>query len=1207
MDNYFNKETGQYHYQGEVYDDAASYSNAVQANRAEQGLGGSGTSASETASSGTSNKLSNVEKILVDKYGWTDRGDGSLIAKSTGEVYDHEAGTSFEERHGLAKDYTPSSSSTTDLESTSTTNNQLNNQLEVPKMHVEFQRDANGNIEKDANGKNIVISFGVKYADGTISYTGAGREGVLEAERQRSQVKEYNKYVNDDRTREDFESDEAYNHHMIVKNIRIGQGSYKTITDLNGNSTLYAPGNIVVASGTAEQVKNEYRTRSNKLNLALTKAQSKPSITPFGVRYMMEEQGYASEKDVYKKLYQDYKNRGQDLQNILNNWGNLAVDQNLVGGAGSKFSNEMSYLYGIAFPTQTTQYQDFDTEFEAEFENFKTKFTLQDDPTFANYEEWYKVTLGGGQPKEEEVEEDTRTITTDTSTGTTTPGTGTDTGAGTGTGTTTPEVVIPDRTNTGSETTTSGGFETFVQSPVATPTSVPGFQDESGKYPGAGTTNVAVSAPASAVPGSVTTYSNYTGTTMPNLTSQSQGGYGGQVLYINKATGQQMMISVDADGNPTVYVPPGFVKSETNVAAARGGVIGMAEGGDVQLARKFLGFDGPASQLENFLQSSPAAAARMGKYKQAMSQMAPKRMGAQGGTDTGTVTANDVNPAVGSTIYDENAGTGETSLEQFGMMQQNLVNQTMQPMQANVAQIKPESADFIGDTAGQAYTLAPMQDATSVGTVSTVNQPDVADVSTYDPATAAEGVKTATQNLTPVTGTLGDKSQVTAKEQKTSAVSDLDAETGSSVRVADAQGPGGTVPTRTLDTTEGASELISGSAVDQGEVGKAFGTGEVQAASVQDELSGLMQQFEGGETPAWAAGAMRGAMAQLAARGLGASSMAGQAVIQAAMESALPIAQIDAANKQQTALFKAQKRAEFLQQDFDQEFQTKVMNAAKVSEIANMNFTAEQQIALENSRAANTMELQNLSNKQALVMAEAAALSQLDMANLNNRQQAAVQNAQNFLQMDMANLNNEQQTSMFKAQQVIQSLFTDQAAENAAAQFNASSENQSNQFFANLSTQVGQYNASQTNAMNQFNANASNAMKQFNSEIQQQRDLFNAQNGLVVAQANAQWRQNIATLNTAAQNESNMDFAKTINALTSTNLDQIWQRERDIMSYAFTADESALDRALKIVMSDKDLQKAREAIDGEKDAAKTQFGMRFLFGTSPDGILGGLF
>ena len=47
-----------------------------------------------------------------------------------------------------------------------------------------------------------------------------------------------------------------------------------------------------------------------------------------------------------------------------------------------------------------------------------------------------------------------------------------------------------------------------------------------------------------------------------------------------------------------------------------------------------------------------------------------------------------------------------------------------------------------------------------------------------------------------------------------------------------------------------------------------------------------MQQFEGGNTPAWAAGSMRAATATLAARGLGASSLAGQAIVQAAMEAA---------------------------------------------------------------------------------------------------------------------------------------------------------------------------------------------------------------------------------------------------------------------------------------------------------------------------------
>ena len=123
-----------------------------------------------------------------------------------------------------------------------------------------------------------------------------------------------------------------------------------------------------------------------------------------------------------------------------------------------------------------------------------------------------------------------------------------------------------------------------------------------------------------------------------------------------------------------------------------------------------------------------------------------------------------------------------------------------------------------------------------------------------------------------------------------------------------------------------------------------------------------MAQFDDGETPAWAAGAMRKANAIMAERGLGASSLAGQAVIQAAMEAALPIAQIDAGNKQQMALFKAEQRAKFLGIEFDQAFQAKVTNAARISEIANINFSAEQQIALENSKAANTMDLANLSN-----------------------------------------------------------------------------------------------------------------------------------------------------------------------------------------------------------------------------------------------------
>ena len=65
-------------------------------------------------------------------------------------------------------------------------------------------------------------------------------------------------------------------------------------------------------------------------------------------------------------------------------------------------------------------------------------------------------------------------------------------------------------------------------------------------------------------------------------------------------------------------------------------------------------------------------------------------------------------------------------------------------------------------------------------------------------------------------------------------------------------------------------------------------------ATVQGQLAQLTANFDASNPPAWAAGAMRNATAAMAQRGLGASSLAGQAIVQATIEAALPIAQADA-------------------------------------------------------------------------------------------------------------------------------------------------------------------------------------------------------------------------------------------------------------------------------------------------------------------------
>jgi len=520
--------------------------------------------------------------------------------------------------------------------------------------------------------------------------------------------------------------------------------------------------------------------------------------------------------------------------------------------------------------------------------------------------------------------------------------------------------------------------------------------------------------------------------------------------------------------------------------------------------------------------------------------------------------------------------SGELLAGQRDMVTKSVTNPLALVEQSKVDTIDPNTTGAeVSSTAGQITGTAPTASVTT-GTAGTADTPTDITASTYDATTAADKVDKATKGLTPEQGAITDDSTVTAAtmDPTTTAVKDLTAAQGESI-----------VLTNPVTREIQAGEIISGAA--DAEKAAAF-TEQVQAATatptekatVQGQLTDLMQDFEGGDTPAWAAGSMRAANAAMIARGIGSSSMAGQAIIQATMEAALPIAMADAqtqasfeaqnlSNRQSRAMLAAEQRAKFMGQEFDQAFQARVQNAGRIADVANMNFTAEQSIALENSRTANTMALSNLNNKQAMVLAHAASISQLESQNLSNQQQAAVQNAQNFLQMDMANLTNAQQTSMFKAQSNVQALFTDQAADNAAKQFNASSENQTKQFMSNLNSQVNQFNVSQSNAMAQFNAGEENATSKFNSSMEEQRNQFNAQNGLVVAQANAQWRQNVATLNTAAQNESNMIAAATANQMTQATMDQIWQRERDLMDYAWKSSEAEADRHVSILVADK--------------------------------------
>ena len=503
--------------------------------------------------------------------------------------------------------------------------------------------------------------------------------------------------------------------------------------------------------------------------------------------------------------------------------------------------------------------------------------------------------------------------------------------------------------------------------------------------------------------------------------------------------------------------------------------------------------------------------------------------------------------------------------------------------------------------------IAAAQTAKAAGTDTTKTASTVT-AGTGEEITAEASAPDVTTSLLDVDDPLkklSDSAKVTAKI-KAIADSKVTSELISAAEIAQAQ----TVTTPASRTIKEAEKVVAIADAEKAAkfVEKISGAqaDPTALATVQGQLASLMTQFEDGQIPPWAAGAMRVATAQMAARGLGASSMAGQAIIQATMEAAIPIATSDAAtiaqfeltnlsNRQERAMLSAQQRAQFMNQEFDQAFQARVANAAKVSDIANINFNATQQVALENAKLAQTVDLTNIGNKQAVVMAEAAQIANLELTNLNNRQQAAVQNAQSFLQIDLTNASNQQQTDMFKAQSNIQAIFSDQGAENAALQFNASSGNQTDQFYANLKSQVGQFNATQQNAMEQFDAEQSTVVSKFNAELAAQRDQFNAQNQLVIEQSNAQWRRDIATVDNASNNVANQFNAQSILDISNTAYAQLWQAYRDNVEFVWTSTEQERERDSALAVTKINADASKYAAKTKEDAANSAAWGTFVF------------
>jgi hypothetical protein len=261
-----------------------------------------------------------------------------------------------------------------------------------------------------------------------------------------------------------------------------------------------------------------------------------------------------------------------------------------------------------------------------------------------------------------------------------------------------------------------------------------------------------------------------------------------------------------------------------------------------------LGHTGGLDTLDGYLQGNPNA---MNKYN-SLNSAVTKRY-AVGGV---------VKPPEGIVT------TADTTLGQ------TTVNQSLNPVlptaTPTIAAATTQNANqLMTSGAGQLTGTTPNAAATQAA-YTAAEAPTATAANLATTSTAAPAVSTNLAGVNAAQGTVSTDAQVTAAQQVGTSVSGLDAAQTTATQVEGA-------PTRTLEGGELVNPVADAAkAAAFTETITAAQADPSSRATVQGQIATLMTSFDEGKTPAWAAGAMRNVTAQLASRGIGSSSMAGQ-------------------------------------------------------------------------------------------------------------------------------------------------------------------------------------------------------------------------------------------------------------------------------------------------------------------------------------------
>ncbi len=362
-----------------------------------------------------------------------------------------------------------------------------------------------------------------------------------------------------------------------------------------------------------------------------------------------------------------------------------------------------------------------------------------------------------------------------------------------------------------------------------------------------------------------------------------------------------------------------------------------------------------------------------------------------------------------------------------------------------------------------------------------------------------------------------------------------------------------------------------------------------EEALVTVQLNNLLSGIQEGKIPTWAQPAVAAVEQMLAQRGLEASTVGKENLVNAIVQSTIPLAQSNAQALQSSISLDKQLIAQEEKQNALFRQQVSVQNAQNVFNMDMAQFNADQQRAVNNSKFLQGVSVLETNNEQQAAVQNAVIASTINRTEASLTERLASQNAERFLKLDVANLNAEQQSNIINVQAEQQRLLSNQAAENANAQFNARNQIQVDEFMASLASQIEQNNANRLTQMSQINAAAENAaaaravglevdVQKFNTQIAASidqylesqlfaREQFNAQNELAILQSNTVWRREANKIDTAAQNATNAKNAQNSFAMSQSALAQLWQELRDEFDQIFKASDNNEQRKTQIAVA----------------------------------------